>query len=130
MQVQKSPNANARAVLDALQATDTHPTALELYETVRHVRPHIGLATVYRILRQLTEQGVIREIGESESRYDAHTQRHDHAICTSCGALLDIPIDISLSEESLQRAASLVGVQLDSHEIRIYGRCAHCQAQQ
>ena len=121
-------NTNARAVLDVLQATDQHPTALEVYETVRRVRPQIGLATVYRILHQLTEQGRISALGRDvECRYDARTQRHDHAVCTVCGALLDVPVDIRLSSETLQAAAHAAGIELDSHEVRIYGRCINCQ---
>jgi Fe2+ or Zn2+ uptake regulation protein len=121
-------NTNARAVLDVLQATDRHPTALEVYETVRRVRPRIGLATVYRILHQLTEQGVISALGrDAECRYDARTHRHDHAVCTVCGALLDIPVDIRLSSETLHAAAYATGIELVSHEVRIYGLCMKCQ---
>ncbi len=43
-------NTNARAILDAVQSSQKHPTALDVYESVRQVRPRIGLATVYRIL--------------------------------------------------------------------------------
>lgn len=122
-------NTNARAVLDVLRASQGHPTALEVYESVRRARPRIGLATVYRILHQLTEQGLIKELeyGSGCSRYDACTRRHDHAICTECGALLDIPRDIQLSHEALQAAAQSTGFELGSHEVRIYGRCTTCQ---
>ena len=122
-------HANAQAVLDVLRETDTHPTAQEIYETVRYVRPQIGLATVYRILHQLTEQGLIKELGDSEARYDAHTARHDHAVCTQCGALLDIPMNIVITNDVLQQAAQAAGVELASHELRIYGRCKACQEQ-
>src|SRR5260370_37232972 len=73
-------NTNAHAVLDVLRASQNHPTALEVYESVRRARPRIGLATVYRILHQLTEQGLIKELeyGSECSRYDAHIRRHDH----------------------------------------------------
>ncbi len=124
---EKTLNANVQAVLDVVRATKQHPTALEIYEKVRHERPRIGLATIYRILHQLTQQGMIRAIGETESRYDAHIERHDHAICTSCGALLDIPVEVTLTNEALQAAASAAGIELDSHEVRLYGRCAACQ---
>ncbi|HLZ59389.1 MAG TPA: transcriptional repressor [Ktedonosporobacter sp.] len=120
-------NANVRAVLDVLQSAESHPTAQEVYESVRKVRPSIGVATVYRILNQLGEQGMVKVLGrESECRYDARTQRHDHAVCTECGALLDIPVEITLSNEVLARAAQAAGIRLDSHEIRIYGRCLNC----
>ena len=121
-------NDNARAVLDAVQASRKHPTAQEIYDEVRHTRPHIGLASVYRILHALTEQGMIREIGRSEeSRYDGQVARHDHAVCTECGALIDLPIDIALTQEHLQTVAQAAGIELESHEVRLYGKCTACQ---
>ena len=127
--MQNTLNANARAVLDVVRAAQNHPTALEVYEIVRRSRPRIGLATVYRILHQLAEQGLIKELGRDSEcgRYDARVQRHDHAVCTVCGALLDIPIDITLSEDILQSAAKAAGVVLGFHEVRIYGQCTACQ---
>ena len=125
-------NTNARAILDIVQTAENHPTALEVYEQVRVVRPRIGLATVYRVLHQLAELGRIKELGrDSEGcRYDAHTERHDHAICTGCGALLDIPLDVRVSSEALEAAAQAAGVVLSSHEVRIYGLCAACKAKE
>ncbi|HZS77328.1 MAG TPA: transcriptional repressor [Ktedonobacteraceae bacterium] len=121
-------NTNARAVLEYLRGTYSHPTAMDVYEAVRQSKPRIGLATVYRILHSLAESGLIRELEGFEGvRYDANTNRHDHAICTACGALLDVPLDIALSEESLLEAARTTGLKLSSHEVRIYGRCASCQ---
>ena len=122
-------STNARAVLDVLRAAKNHPTALNVHETVRQTRPRIGLATVYRVLHQLTAQGLIKELGRSDEccRYDARTQRHDHAICTTCGALFDIPMTISLPDEALQEAAQAAGIQLTSYEVRIYGHCSACR---
>ena len=127
--MQQTLNTNARAILDVVRASQNHPTALEVYEAVRPARPRIGLATVYRILHQLTEQRLIKELGQDVecSRYDANTHRHDHAICTGCGALLDVPLDIQMSSELLQAAAQAAGIELVSHEVRLYGRCLSCQ---
>ena len=128
--MEETLNTNARAILDVLRASEKHPTALEVYEEVRGVRPRIGLATVYRILHQLTEQGLITELGRNDEscRYDGRTNRHDHAICTVCGALLDIPLEIRLPDEMLQAAAHGAGMNLGSYEVRIYGQCTTCQA--
>lgn len=122
-------NINAQAVLDVVCAANNHPTALEIYETVKHIRPHMGLASVYRILHHLVEQSYIKKVGCSDEscRYDGNISRHDHAICTVCGALLDIPVEITLSQEVLQVAAQAVGIELGSHEVRLYGRCSSCQ---
>ena len=121
-------NANARAVLEMLRAAKNHPSALDVYETVRQARPRIGLATIYRILHQLAAQGLIKELGRSDEciRYDARIQRHDHAICTTCGALFDIPTTIEMPDEALQEAAQAAGVELTSYEVRIYGHCSTC----
>jgi len=125
-------NTNARAILDVLRASEKHPTALEVYEEVRRVRPRIGLATIYRILHQLTKQGLIKELGRNDEccRYDGRTNRHDHAICTVCGTLLDIPVEIRLPNEVLQAAAQGAGISLGTHEVRIYGQCTMCQAKE
>src|SRR5579875_396914 len=128
---EKTLNANARAVLEALKMDSHHPTALDLYEKVRLQRPRIGLATVYRILHQLSEQGLIREIGrDSECRYDANISRHDHAVCTICGTLLDVPVEITVAQDALQTAARASGIELRSYEVRMYGLCQKCQQSQ
>src|SRR5260370_40634404 len=122
-------NGNAQVVLEIVSSVHSHPTAQEVYEAVRKVRPGIGLATVYRILHDLTEQGYIKDIGPSEDgcRYDGHVSRHDHAVCTLCGALLDVPVEITVPAEVLQEAAQATGMELSSHEIRFYGLCSLCQ---
>lgn len=122
-------NANARAVLEVLRENRRHPTAQEVYDEVRRIRPGIGLATVYRILRQLAEQGMIKVWGYGSERahYDASTQRHDHACCTECGTMLDVSLEIHMSHAELEKAAQAVGIEMGSHEVRIYGCCQNCQ---
>ncbi|HEY4036816.1 MAG TPA: transcriptional repressor [Ktedonobacteraceae bacterium] len=121
-------NENAQAVLSVVQIFHSHPTAAEVYEVVREKRPRIGIASVYRILHNLVEQGYIKELRHSDEscRYDAHIERHDHAICIICGALLDVPIEVKLPQDVLQAAAEAAGIELGSHELRLYGRCLLC----
>lgn len=122
-------NANARAILEVVRDARDHPTVLEVYQRVRRARPRIGLATVYRVLHQLVEHGLVKELGHGAdgSRFDANTQRHDHAICTICGALLDVPLDVDVSDEALQAAARSSGLEFGTYEVRLYGRCASCR---
>ena len=123
-------NTNAQAVLDVVRSITTHPTALEVYQLVKLVRPRMGLASVYRILGHLVAQEYIRELhqGDESSRYDGRTLRHDHGVCTVCGALLDLPLDVALSPQTLEDAALAAGIELHTYEVRIYGRCVSCQA--
>jgi Fur family transcriptional regulator, peroxide stress response regulator len=124
-----SLNVNAQAVLDAVRSAQNHPTALEIYEAVKLQRPHIGLASVYRILHTLVENDYISEValGDESCRYDGRTLRHDHALCRSCGKLLDVPVDVAITSHALAEAARGVGMTLESHEVRLYGLCAACQ---
>ncbi len=124
-------NTNVQAVLDVVRSVTTHPTALDVYTLVKQVRPRMGLASVYRILGHLVAQGHIKELhqGNESSRYDGRTLRHDHGVCTVCGILLDLPLDVVVSPGVLQNAAQVAGLELDTHEVRIYGRCSSCQAQ-
>jgi Fe2+ or Zn2+ uptake regulation protein len=122
-------NKNAQAILDVVRVANNHPTAGEIYQQVKCIRPQIGVASVYRILHNLAHEGYIREIGKSEEcRYDADTTRHDHAICTACGALIDLPEEIQLPEKQLEAIAQQAGLALHSHEVRLYGLCRTCQA--
>ena len=66
--------------------------------------------------------------GSGCSCYDACTRRHDHAFCTECGALLDIPQEVQLSTKALQVAAHSTDFELGSYEVRIYGRCSTCRS--
>jgi len=121
-------NTNAQAVLDVVKGANSHPTASDVYEAVRKTRPRIGLASVYRILHMLVEQGRIKEIRHNDEncRYDARTDRHDHAVCTACGRLTDVPVEISVPQDILESAAKASGIVFNSYEQRLSGLCLAC----
>jgi len=121
-------NTNAQAVLDVIKEAHNHPTASDIYEAVRERRPRMGLASVYRILHTLVEQGWIKEIRHSDEicHYDARVDRHDHAVCTACGRLIDVPISASVPQEHLESAAKSIGMTFKSYELRLYCLCSAC----
>ena len=121
-------NTNAQAVLNVVKGAYTHPTASEVYEAVRETRPRMGLASVYRILHMLVEQGWIKEIQHNDEtcRYDARTDRHDHAVCTICGKLIDLPVEVSIPQDVLKSAAKESNIALSSYELLLYGICSAC----
>ncbi len=83
------------AVLDALRGVSTHPTAEELFDLLRKKQAGISLATVYRNLNQLAENGIILRIPtpDGPDRFDGDTTTHYHAVCTTCGRTIDIFTD-------------------------------------
>lgn len=88
--------------------------------------PSISFATVYNSLRFLKEAGHIAEIqfGNGASRFDKMTHRHDHAICTSCGKLVDIEMEhpATIVEEAARQSM----FKPQSLEFTLRGLCPDC----
>ena len=112
------------AVLAALRATRTHPTAAEVYAAVRKTMPHISLGTVYRNLKCLCDSGDIVQLDEVADcdRFDHNTHPHAHLVCEKCGRVVDVPI----SDELLNGLGEGCGVSVKSVKIILTGRCPHC----
>src|SRR5215212_5442513 len=86
------------AVLRVIRESENHLTASEIYEAARKRLPSISYATVYNSLKYLKEAGLVHEIsfgGAGASRYDRETARHDHALCTACGKLVDFDLTVT-----------------------------------
>lgn len=117
-----------QVVLQVIQESDNHLTANEIFEVARRLRPSISFATVYNSLRYLKDAGLIHEIsfGNGASRYDRMTDRHDHAICTSCGRLEDF--DLTATRELLRAAARKSRFKPQSIHLTLRGLCPDCRA--
>ncbi|HSK73994.1 MAG TPA: transcriptional repressor [Pyrinomonadaceae bacterium] len=113
-------------VLRVIRDAEQHLTANEIFEQSKQLLPGISFATVYNSLRYLKEAGHIAEIsfGNGASRFDSMTSRHDHAICTKCGKLVDMEID--LPEEIVAFAAEFSKFKLESIELTLRGLCPEC----
>ncbi len=68
----------------------------------------------------------MREIsfGDGASRYDGITDRHDHAICTDCGKLVDF--DLTEAAELMQEAARKSRFKPETVHLTLVGRCPDC----
>ena len=115
------------AVLQAIKSSEEHPTASEVFAAARQRLPSISFATVYNSLRYLKEAGLIREIrfGDGASRYDRETDRHDHAICTGCGKLVDF--DLPQTAELMRVAARKSRFKAESVHLTLVGVCPDCR---
>jgi Fe2+ or Zn2+ uptake regulation protein len=114
------------AILQVIRESDEHLTASGVFENARQILPGISFATVYNSLRYLKEAGHIAEIsfGNGASRFDSMTSRHDHAICTKCGKLVDM--EIELPAEIVNFAAEFSRFKLESIELTLRGLCPEC----
>ena len=114
-------------VLRVIRDANAHPTASEVFSAAKSLLPSISFATVYNSLRYLKEAGHIAEIkfGDGASRFDRTTHRHDHAICTVCGKLVDIEMDVPA--DILKRAARYSKFKPESIEFTLRGKCPDCK---
>lgn len=81
------------AVYRFLAHTNNHPTADEVFLTVRSDVPGISLATVYKSLETLVGCGLATRLcySDGSARYDGRTDPHHHTRCRACGSVSDIP---------------------------------------
>jgi Fur family ferric uptake transcriptional regulator len=100
-------------------------TAQEVLELARAVVPRVGIATVYRNLKALLEDGWLKLVelpGDPSSRYErSHHGHHHHFQCHDCNRVFDI--------HGCPRGLDQItpaGFTVHSHELLLYGRCADC----
>lgn len=117
-----------QVVLQVINQSEQHPTASEVFELARKQLPTISYATVYNSLRFLKDAGLVHEItfGNAASRYDSETGRHDHAICTDCGKLVDF--DLSEAVDLMRTAARRTRFKPESIHLTLLGLCPDCRS--
>ncbi len=115
-------------VFQVIRNAERHLTANEVFDEAKRLLPTISFATVYNSLRFLKEAGHIAEIQfgfSGANRFDAKTERHDHAICNRCGKLIDI--DLKMPDELVKLAAKLSKFKPESLELTLRGLCPECK---
>jgi Fur family peroxide stress response transcriptional regulator len=81
------------AIVRELADDRTHPTAQDLFARLRAELPTMSFATVYNTLSALSDAGLCtsRTLSEGPTRFDPNTSPHDHAVCDTCGLVMDVP---------------------------------------
>ncbi len=116
-------------ILEIFQkAEQRHMTADDVYRLLLAEHSDIGLATVYRVLTQFEQAGILSrnhfEAGKAvyELRNESH---HDHLVCISCGTVEEF-LDAEI-ERRQRNVASTRGWTLQDHAMSLYGLCPACQ---
>jgi Fe2+ or Zn2+ uptake regulation protein len=114
------------AVLRVIRESDKHLTANEVFDDARRLMPGISFATVYNSLNYLKKERLIGEIkfGTDANLYDRKLDRHDHALCNSCGMLVDL--ELSIPKKLLKEAAESSKFVPDTIELTLRGLCPNC----
>lgn len=118
-----------RVVLEVVRGTDSHPTAERVHAMVRRRLPRVSLGTVYRNLRLLVAEGLVKELAGPHARFDGNISDHHHFTCLGCGRIVDVAGALTEphSRALCGRVAARAGLSVSHHRIEFYGRCPDCQ---
>lgn len=123
------PGAAGMVVVEYLAAQPCCRGAQEIHEALTAAGQKIGLASVYRMVDRLAEQGLVQriDIGDGIVRYEpAHTaEHHHHLVCDACGKVEPFT-DPSL-EQAIEAVEERSGFAVVGHEVLLRGLCADCR---
>lgn len=111
------------AIISELCSRYDHPTAMDLYLSVREIIPNISLGTLYRNLTQLEENGMVLRIPDgSTDRFDGNVNPHAHFKCTTCGNVYDL---MNFNIDSLTFSDEIIK-KVTNYSLMAFGLCKNC----
>ena len=120
-------------ILKFLYDHDEHFTPEDIYVLLKKEYPdiNIGIATVYRTLTLLENEGIASSIsfGAQGKKYELGLKKHhDHLICTECGEIIEF-FDETI-EARQEEIAKKFNFKMQDHSMKIIGICEKCQERQ
>ena len=119
-----SPRVTIYEVLQKLN--HAHLTAEDVYKYLIETKQDIGLATIYRVLNQFDDAGIVTrhhfEGGKSKFELAAQ-EHHDHLICLDCDKVIEFNDEII--EEQQRKIAAQHNIKLAHHSLYLYGHCTN-----
>lgn len=114
------------SIKDFLLSSCNHPTADNVYMSVRQEFPNISLGTVYRNLNLLADLGDAIKITTPNGgvHFDGRTEPHYHFYCNKCGEVIDLNLE-ELQFINEAAGENFKGV-IESHSMMFYGTCENC----
>jgi len=114
------------AIYRELASRSDHPSAEELFESLKNKIEGISLTTVYRTLSSLEKAGLVVRVPTLKDKvhYDAKLEPHSHFVCVKCGAIYDI--DIPLKQPSAKLSEE--GFEVLNCTLLCYGICRNCSS--
>ena len=116
-------------ILDIFRkAEQRHLSAEDVYRALIGENVEIGLATVYRVLTQFEQAGILArsQFDSGKAVFELNDgDHHDHLICTSCGKIIEFE---NCEIEKLQEeVAARNGFTIQTHRLELYGLCSRCR---
>jgi Fur family ferric uptake transcriptional regulator len=112
-------------ILGILQnPNNQHISAEDVYKLLLEHNEEIGLATVYRVLNQFDDAGIVtrHHFDGGKSVFElSHKKHHDHLVCLNCGKVIEFEDDVI--EQRQEDIAKFHKVKLTNHCLYLYGEC-------
>ena len=124
----KNYSRQREEIIKVVKDSYNHPTAEEIYMTVKAKDPAVSRSTVYRNLGLLVETGMIKQISMKvgPDRYDYMRKPHNHAMCIKCGKVFDF--EYSFEYERIGKAVKeQTGLEISTDGIALEGICHSCR---
>ena len=119
-------------ILELLEnAEHHHMSAEDVYRALSSQGEDVGLATVYRVLTQFEQAGIVERhnfennLSVFEIVQDEH---HDHLVCDVCGRIEEFRNTVIEAEQ--HKVADEHGFKLSGHSLVLYGVCSHEECQE
>jgi len=115
-------------VLSAIENSDDHISAEEIYAQVVAKYSHVNISTVYRTLELLKQLGLVAEtdLGGGGIRYHSVEKgHHHHLVCRECGAVIDVSESVLFPLQATLLQAFKFKSEL--RHVTIHGLCENCQ---
>ena len=133
--IEELKNTGLKATLPRLKILEIfqkgerrHMTAEDVFRVLLDERSDIGLATVYRVLTQFEQAGILSRSNFEGGKavYELNEgQHHDHFICTSCAKVEEF-YDPDIEKRQMAIAKDK-GWVVHDHAMALYGQCSDCQ---
>ncbi len=124
----KNYSRQREEIIKVVKDSYNHPTAEEIYMTVKAKDPAVSRSTVYRNLGLLVESGMLKQISMrvGPDRYDYMRKPHNHAMCIKCGKVFDF--EYSFEYERISKIVKeQTGLEISTDGIDIEGICDSCK---
>lgn len=112
-------------ILEILQQPNNqHISAEDVYKILLDQDEDIGLATVYRVLNQFDDAGILirHHFEGGKSVFEiSHKEHHDHLVCLRCGKVVEFE-DPVIERRQLEVAEQNI-MKLTHHSLYMYGEC-------
>lgn len=121
------PRMKILELLEEAQEGNRHLSAEDVFRRLRDTGEDIGLATVYRVLTQFQDAGLVikHNFDNDMAVFELESgEHHDHMVCLRCGLVIEFADDVI--EKRQKEIAAQHAFRLTHHALTMHGICATC----